>query len=83
MVTTEELIKEVFLCYLWYLFFSTIRYHGFLSIIKCHACHLVGGEDSHPWSATKGGNPIPVTILVDLVEQKNKDIILATVSLDW
>ena len=26
---------------------------------------LVGGEDTHPWSATKVGNPIPATTLVD------------------
>ena len=23
-----------------------------------------GGEDTHPWTATKGGNPIPATIPV-------------------
>ena len=26
---------------------------------------MLGGEDTHPWSATKVGNPIPATIPVD------------------
>ena len=26
---------------------------------------MLGGEDAHPWSATKEGNPIPATIPVD------------------
>ena len=26
---------------------------------------MLGGEDTHPWSATKKGNPIPATIPVD------------------
>ena len=25
---------------------------------------MLGGEDTHPWSATKVGNPIPATIPV-------------------
>ena len=25
---------------------------------------MLGGEDTHPWSATKKGNPIPATIPV-------------------
>ena len=27
-------------------------------------CIIMLGEDTHPWSATKVGNPIPATILV-------------------
>ena len=26
---------------------------------------MLGGDDTHPWSATKVGNPIPATIPVD------------------
>ena len=26
---------------------------------------MLGGEDTHPWSATQVGNPIPATIPVD------------------
>ena len=26
---------------------------------------MLGGEDTHPWSATKVGNPIPATIPLD------------------
>ena len=26
---------------------------------------MLGGEDTHPWSATEVGNPIPATIPVD------------------
>ena len=25
-------------------------------------CIMLGGEDTHPWSATEVGNPIPATI---------------------
>ena len=32
---------------------------------QCHVYHHVGGEDSHPWSAKKVGNPTPATIPVD------------------
>ena len=45
--------------------FSSIRYHGSSSSIKCHVYHHVGGDDTHPWSATKVGDPIPATIPVD------------------
>ena len=27
--------------------------------MESHVFHHVGGEDTHPWSATKVGNPIP------------------------
>ena len=39
----------------------SIRYHGSSSSLKCHVYHLVGGRNTHPWSATKVGNPIPAT----------------------
>ena len=32
---------------------------------------MLGGEDTHPWSATKRGNPIPATIPVDQYQKKN------------
>ena len=28
---------------------------------------MLGGEDTHPWSATKVGNPIPATIPVEVI----------------
>ena len=42
-----------------YWIFSGVRYHGFSSSITFHVCHHVGGgrEDTHSWSATKGGTP--------------------------
>ena len=45
-------------------FFFSIRYHGSSSSIKCHVYHHVGGEDTHPWCATKVGDPITATIPV-------------------
>ena len=33
---------------------------------------MLGGEDTHPWSATKVGNPIPATIPVDQKQKNNK-----------
>ena len=50
-------------------FFSYIRYHGSSSSIKRHVYHHVGGKDTHPWSATKVGNPIPATIPVTKKQQ--------------
>ena len=41
-----------------------IRYHGSSSSVKFHVYHHVGGEDTHPWSATKVGDPIQATIPV-------------------
>ena len=48
---------------------------GRLSAFAIFLIHLInqvpcvsscwGGEDTHPWSATKVGNPIPATITVD------------------
>ena len=49
--------------------YSSIRYHGPWSSICRHV--MLGGENTHTWSATKGGNPIPATMLEDLKQQSN------------
>ena len=33
---------------------------------------MLGGADTHPWSATKVGNPIPVTIPADQEQKKQQ-----------
>ena len=33
---------------------------------------MLGGEDTHPWSATEVGNPIPATIPVDQYQKKQQ-----------
>ena len=37
---------------------------------------MLGGEDTHPWSATKVGNPIPATIPVDQLQIKTTNKLL-------
>ena len=34
---------------------------------------MLGGEDTHPWSATKVGNPVPATIPVDQYQKKTNN----------
>ena len=36
---------------------------------------MLGGEDTHPWSATKVGNPIPATIPVDEKQKKTNKLL--------
>ena len=44
---------------------------------------MLWGEDTHPWSATKEGNPIQVTIPVTTKNYStNKLLILATIPVD-
>ena len=44
---------------------------------------MLGGEDTHPWSATEVGNPIPATIPVDQKQKTtNKLFIPATIPVD-
>ena len=49
---------------------NTILFLQFLDIMDLHhqsramCVTMLGGEDTHPWSATKGGNPIQATIPV-------------------
>ena len=33
---------------------------------------MLVGEDTHPWSATRGGNSIPATIIFDRQQQGKK-----------
>ena len=37
---------------------------------------MLGGEDTHPWSATKVGNLKPATIPVDQKQKKTTDKLL-------
>ena len=46
---------------------------------------MLGGEDTHPWSAAKGGDSIPAPISVDREQQRkktNKLLLPATIPVD-
>ena len=58
-------------------FFSTVS-HPLSDIMDLHhqssvmCIFMLGVEDTHPWSATKVGNPIPATIPEDQYQKNNQ-----------
>ena len=42
----------------------------------CIIFAMLGGEDTHPWSAAKVGDPIPATIPVDQKQKKTTNRLL-------